>query len=146
MDVPYEIKPQGGFLVPGNSSACFKVPFRGRSVITKFILAQVAGSGSFSCAFYNAQVPCEGGSLSDSEPPIVDGLPPDLYRVTPDFNSADGRIMYFTDENGGFGYTFFGQEASRLGNSADIYLKITNHGAEEQKFALSLGGLTYAGG
>lgn len=146
MDVPYEIKPQTGFVVPGNASACFKVPFRGRSVITKFILAQVSGSGGFTAAFFNAEVPCEGGSLTDDEAPLVGGLPPDVFRVTPDFTSVDGRIMYFTDDNGGFGYTFFGQESSRLGNSADIYLKITNHGAGEQKFALALGALTYAGG
>ncbi len=146
MDVPYEIKPQGGFLVPGNSSVCFKIPFRGRAIINKFILAQVAGSGSFVAAFYNAQVPCEGGSLSDSEGDVRDGLPSDCFRVTPDIPSVDGRVMYFSDDNGGFGYMFFGQEPSRLGNSTDIYLKITNNGADEQKFALALGCLTYAGG
>lgn len=153
MDVPYEIKPMGGLQVHGGQSACFKIPFIHRSVIDKFIVVQTAGQDDgFTVALYNALVACEGGSHSDSEGD-VGVLPPDVYRVTPDFNSVNGRVMYFTDDNGGFGYPFFGQERSNPRSfmsaskgSPDIYLKITARGSDLKSFAVALGALTFAGG
>lgn len=154
MDVPYEIKPMGGLHVPAGESRCFAIPFVHRAIINKFIVAQVAGVyGGFTAAFFNAEVACNGGSESDSTGPDTGGLPPDLYRVTPDFTAVNGRVMYFSDDNGGFGYMFFGQERnsveSRLAaskGSRTIYLKITAGAGGGGEFAVSLGALSFAGG
>lgn len=154
MDVPYEIKPIGGLRVNGGESACFRIPFVHRAVINKFVVSQVAGQyAGFTVAFYNAEVACEGGSESDSEGDLTGGIPPDNYRVTPDFVAVNNRVLYFSDQEGGFGYMFFGQErdgrrsyGSASKGSPDIFVKITASGSGVKEFAVSLGALTFAGG
>ncbi len=146
---PYEMPPMGGIEGVGGTPICVEIDYPSRALISKIVCVQTEGADQgFTLALFNAQRPCGGVAESDSLGDETGLLPEDLYRVTPDFTSTDGKIVYFSDEStGGAGFVFFSQEkntsAARLGNARKLYARITPGGSGSKKFSLALGGQSF---
>lgn len=138
MGMPYEIKPMGGLVVPGNGSAVFEVKLPSRSVIYKIVCQQVGGGAgaAFDLEFFSSAD--AAASLSDSDEDGDTGkLPPELYRVTPRLSGVDGLFSYFNENGSGYPFLAAPPAGRSVGHAAHV--RISNHSPGEKVFALAVG-------
>lgn len=148
MGVPYECAPQAGFTVTPGETGVFTIDFPSRSVISKIVIVQTAGTpNNFTATLFNNLVAAGGTNQADSVGPFSGVLPPELYMVTPALTASSGSVVYFSETaNGGHGFVFFNQDKdtmpNRLGNPHRLYLKIETNGGggDDCVFAVSIAG------
>lgn len=147
--VPYEMPPQGGLIVPSSGLGCFKLKFPSRCWIVKIVVTQTDGpAADFTAALFNKENVCSGQEGSDSDrftEPSIGILPDDVYRVTNDLSGTAGKLVYFTEQTGGYGYVFCSQDTdknvfhgARIGQNREIYLRIVAPPGVSRTYAIGM--------
>lgn len=148
MGVPYESAPKAGIDVAGVPHVEV-VEWPHRSRITKVVVTQTTGvPEAFTVALYNHPQVSDGvqtsDSISDPDGGGVGAIPDDHYRVSDDLVAgANGKLLYFSEDNGGYGFGFFSQKLKdgRQGQrDSKLYVKITPTGGGAKKFVITIGG------
>lgn len=154
MGVPYETKPEAGVVVPGGQTKTLLLDFPARSLVSKIVVVQTAGTfDDFTVELFNHRDALEGTADSDSSSDSESGLrvPLDCYRVGGPKTGTGGKLLYFSDDaTGGAGLMFYCQDppkADRQGQiPRNLYVRISPAGAGDKTFAIVVGGESLVGG
>ena len=140
--IPFNVT-AAGVVVANGASVVVTLSAPGRASISKLIVTQTAGTQvAFTAIVLETLLAAQGTNQLDSAGATI---PPDNFEATKTFASSSGKIKYFADDStGGKGYTFVNRTVSpvgaELGVKREIYLRLTNGGANPATFCISMAG------
>lgn len=148
MQTYYEIEPMSGIICPAGQDTVIRVPFPGRSLITKLVIAQIGGiAAAFSAEMFNNEVlDAAPLSASDSEGEDTGIIPDECWAIAPLMNSdANGLLKYFNAAGELYGfYSHTKTPEQEIGRDRNLFIRIRPSGSGDKEYCLIVGGLIAA--